>query len=261
MFHKPVPLDYNIHRQLKVHESNDYAYARAEIFAPITFNEMADIAREYPIVFPQNGSNLPAALLGLEPGENAYVAEDGRWLGTYVPAQIRSYPFAFTRPQEETDPNRFVVLVDTDAPHLRDPNGHPVFDAGGSLSAHMKRRAALLEIIQRATPLTRRLVAAIDQQGLLVEREITIRKSGGKEHQVRGLRVIDEKKLNALPHDAFNVLRDSGSLPLVYAHLLSWANFRQGPLAGKYPDLAAKPKTSNPDFLFESETIDFSRFS
>lgn len=259
MFTKAVPLKFDEHKDLKVLETNDYSYARAEILAPFAFGEMAEIAREYPIVFPSNGSGLPAALLGLESGQNAYVAGDGRWFATYVPAHIRGYPFAFAKAPNDPEPNRFVVVFDAEAQHFRDPNGHPVFDGSGQLSEHMKRRLALLEGVEKTLPTTRDLVAQIDAAGLLVERAIHIRKAGGQEHRVQGLRVVDEKKLNQLPHDQFAALRDKGVLPLVYAHLLSWANFRQGPLAGKYPDLAAKPKTKNPDFLFESDTIDFGK--
>lgn len=260
MFAHAVPLSFAEHRNLKVLETNDYSYARGEVLAPFVFNEMADIAREYPIVFPDNGSGLPAALLGLEAGQNAYLADDGRWQATYIPSHIRRYPFAFAKAPGETNPDRFTIVFDAEAPHFRDPNGHPVFTPDGQLTDHMMRRAGLLENIQKKIPVTQRLVADIDAAGLLVERGIRIRK-GGQEHRIQGLRVIDEKKLNALSHAAFATLRDRGVLPLVYAHLLSWANFRQGPLAGKYPDLAARPATKNPDFLFESDLIDFSKLS
>lgn len=262
MFAKAVPLKFAEHRDLKVLETNDYSYARSEVLAPIVFDEMADIAREYPIVFPSNGSGLPAALLGLEAGQNAYIAEDGRWLGTYIPALIRRYPFALAKAAGEADSQKFAVAIDTEAPHFREPNGHAVFTPQGELSDHTKRRAQLLVEIQKKLPLTQRLVADIEAAGLLVERLVRIRKPGAPEHRVSGLRVVDEAKLNALPHEVFATLRDKGVLPLIYAHLLSWANFRQGPIAGKYPDLATRPETKNPSFLFEKDdTIDFSKLS
>jgi hypothetical protein len=49
--------------------------------------------------------------------------------------------------------------------------------------------------------------------------------------------VVDEQKLNGLSDAKFNKLRKAGALPLVYAHLLSMANLRQGVIAGKYPEL------------------------
>lgn len=258
MFANAVPLRFAEHYNLKVLETNDYSYARGEVLAPIVFDEMADIAREYPIVFPDNGSGLPAALLGLEADQNAYLADDGHWQATYIPSHIRRYPFAFTEAPGDTEANRFTIVFEANAPHFRDTNGHPVFTADGQLSEHMKRRVALLEEIQKKLPLTQRLVSDIDAAGLLVERVMCIRKPHGEEHRVKGLRIVDEKKLNAMPHEQFATLRDKGALPLVYAHLLSWANFRQGPLGGKYPQSAQESSYEDFNLLFESDTLDLS---
>lgn len=260
MFANAVPLSPAEHSNLKVLETNDYSYARGEVLAPFVFDEVADIAREYPIVFPENDSRMPAALLGLENGQNAYLTDDGRWQATYIPAHIRRYPFALAKASGETDPDRFTIVFDAKAPHFHGPNGHAVFTPDGQLSDHMMRRAELLENIQKKIPVTQRLFMDIDAAGLLVERVIRIRKNG-QEHRIQGLRVIDEKKLNTLPAADFVALRNKGALPLIYAHLLSWANFRQGPIAGKYPDLAAKPEGKNPAFLFEGDLVDFTGLS
>src|SRR5689334_16161317 len=64
---------------------------------PITFAEMPQVARDYPIVFikPADGAALRAiALLGLKPGENLFVDARGRWRDdVYRPAYLRRYPF------------------------------------------------------------------------------------------------------------------------------------------------------------------------
>ena len=262
MFKSQIPLTFAQHRDLRVFESNDYSHAKAETLAPLVFDEMADIAREYPIIFPDNKSDMPAALLGLEPGKNAYVADDGRWLATYIPAHIRRYPFMFgATPQEEGSDKRFLVLFDPDAPHLKNPSGHPVFTPDGQLTPHMQRRMQLLEHVQKKIAKTRAMVVAIAESGILMDRSLVLRKPDGSGHQIKGLRVVDEKKLNQLPEADFNALRQSGALPLIYAHLLSWANFRQGPIGGKYPDLAAKAGGNNAPFQFESDVLDLSHLS
>lgn len=266
MFERKEALKPAQHGGLRVFETNDYSYARGEVLAPIVIDEMADIAREYPIVFPDNQSGLPCALLGIEDGQNAYVDDHGRWQGIYIPAHIRRYPFMLGKAGQAAAPaaqdkDRYIVLFDPDAPHFQDANGHPVFTLAGELTPHAQRRLALLESIQKAVPATQALVAAIDALGLLVERTIQVNKGGKLTNVVKGLKVVDEKKLNQLPDADFVSLRNKGALPLVYAHLLSWANFRQGPLAGKYPDLAAKADSKQPSFLFESDIISFSGLS
>ncbi|CAH1673208.1 SapC family protein [Chelatococcus asaccharovorans] len=262
MFKTQIPLTFAQHRDLRVFESNDYSYAKGETLAPLVLDELGDIAREYPIIFPDNQSDLPSALLGLEPGKNAYVADDGRWLATYIPSSIRRYPFLFgSVEQPEGEQKRMLVFFDPDAPHLKNPSGHPVFTPEGELTPHMQRRMQFLENLQKKIPKTRAAVVALAASGVLAERSIVIRKSDGQRHQIKGLRVVDEKKFNELTDADFNALRRSGALTLLYAHLLSWANFRQGPIGGKYPDLAAKAGGNNAPFQFESDVLDLSHLS
>ena len=265
MFKNTTGLKADEHQDLKVFESNDYSYAKGELMVPIVFSEMADVAREYPIIFPANNTQLPYALMGLEPNQNAYVRDDGQWMATYIPAHIRRYPFALVEiaPEEGQKQGevRFAITVDMDAPHLKNPNGHPVFDAQGSMTPHMQERVKLLESMQKALATTKRMVSELEASDLLVERVIKIQRKGQEPYQMTGLRVVDETKLNQMDGSAFLALRDKGVLPLIYSHLLSWANFRQGPIAGKYPELAAKPGTKNPSFQYESDLIDFSQFS
>ena len=260
MFKNYVPLKFADHHNLRVFESNDYSFAKSETMVPIVYDEMADIAREYPIIFPGNDSGLPCALLGLESGNNSYVADDGRWLGTYIPAHVRRYPFISGSTTSQSGENRFVVLFDPNAGHFKDPNGHQVFTPDGKPTQHMENRFALLQQMQKVIPRTIELVKALDNAGILVERSITMKKAD-QTRQITGFRVVDENILNALDDATFLALRRSGALPLVYAHLLSWANLRQGPIAGKYPDLVSKAGKGDVPFLFEDETLDLTRFS
>lgn len=258
MFKSLVPLKFSDHGDLRVFESNDYDFAKAETLAPIVFDEMADIAREYPIIFPQNESGLPCALLGLETDQNAYVADDGRWLANYIPAHIRRYPFKLANTGNNNgDKDRFVVVFDPEAKHFKDPHGHQAFELDGKPTQHMENRFALLQEMQKRIPRTIELVKVLDKAGILVERTVTIKKAD-QTSQITGFRVVDEKALNELPDSTFLMLRRMGALPLVYSHLLSWANFRQGPLAGKYPDLMSKAGKGNVPFHFEDDVIDFS---
>ena len=260
MFKNLIALKFSDHRNLRVFESNDYGFAKAETLVPMVYDEMADIAREYPIIFPRNDSGLPCALLGLEPGKNAYVAEDGRWLATYIPAHVRRYPFMFASTDSQADKDRFVVAFDADAEHFKNPNGHQVFTPDGRPTYHMENRFALLQQMQKVIARTIELVKALENAGLLVEQTVTIKRAD-QTNQITGFRVIDEKALNALADDIFLELRRSGALSLVYAHLLSWANMRQGPIAGKYPDLMSKAGGGDVPFLFEDDILDFTHFS
>ncbi|PWK54906.1 SapC family protein [Roseicyclus mahoneyensis] len=237
MFKTLVPLKFSQHADFRFQLNPDYSFARAELVAPIVIDEIADVAREYPIIFP-TGSALPVALMGVQSGSNAYVSPTGGWRAAYIPAHIRHYPLAITRipvapadevPMADRDA-RFAILIDVDSPMISRLEGEPVFEDDGTLSALSQQKTQLLNTLQLRAGVTQRLVQAIDAAGLLIERAIRIKVEGKEDRQVTGLRVIDEAALNKLEDITFNKLRASGALPLIYASLLSWANFRQGPI-------------------------------
>ncbi len=268
MHNKLVPLKAADHSAVRLQPLSDYRFASGELVAPIVVDEIADVAREYPIVFPV-GSALPVALMGLEKGANAYVSPDGQWRAAYIPAHIRHYPMAITRLPEAKEPaaeqaanaakgaekgkkgkaraqaaqaaaepnseTRFAVLLDIESPYVSSTEGEPIFDSKGRIVGLAQQKLRIIELLQNRAGITASLVRAIDKAGLLVERAIRIKRAGEPDRQVAGLRVIDEAALNKLDDRAFGELRKSGALPLVYASLLSWANFRQGPIGKSHP--------------------------
>jgi hypothetical protein len=256
MFKTLAPLKFSDHADLRFLPTQDYSFAREELVAPIVIDEIADVAREYPIIFP-TGSALPVALMGVQRDSNAYVSPNGAWRAGYIPAHIRHYPLAITRiptPQEDGDAPasaepRFAVLIDVDSPMLSKLEGEPVFEDDGTLSAVAQQKTQILNTLQSRAGVTQRLVQAIEAAGLLIERAIRIKVEGEEDRQVTGLRVIDEAALNALDDAAFNKLRASGALPLVYASLLSWANFRQGPIGKSHMLPKVEPKSDIIDAL------------
>jgi hypothetical protein len=120
MFRNPQVLKAQVHANLTLTPSENYRFASAEMFVPVVYSEMADVAREYPLVFLKDRA-LPVALTGIEDGVNAYVAEDGKWLATYVPGRIRAYHFALTEMPEK--PGEFAIAFDSEAAQLATDDG------------------------------------------------------------------------------------------------------------------------------------------
>ena len=256
MFRTPQVLKAQAHASLTLTPTMNYHFASGEMFVPIVFSEMADVAREYPLVFLKDRA-LPVALTGIEQGVNAYVAEDGQWLATYIPGRIRSYPFALTEV-----PEQFAIAFDSEAAQVGTDDGQPLFDASGKPSAALQTRIDLLQQMKQQEARTAQMLKTLRDFGILVERSIRIKRADGEDSQLTGMEVVDEKALNGLPLEVFGELRDQGLLPLIYAHLLSMANLRHGAIAGKYPQMAqpqAKatqgPRTS--DELFDEGDEDF----
>lgn len=234
MYKKPFVLTPTEHAELTVAATKNYHFAAKQMYLPIVYLEMADAAREYPIVFLEGQPGI-FVLTGLEENTNAYVSEDGKWQATYVPAILQNYPFALAQHPEEAD--EFLVALDAEAEQVLAQDGERLF-INGETSPMLKQRLALLEKTKRAEPLSHAWVERLKEAGLLVEQAIRIERDG-QISQITGVLMIDEDKLNALSAEDFLTLRTEGLLPLIYAHLLSLANLRQGAIAGKYPQLAA----------------------
>ena len=72
----------------------DYAFAAGETVIPLVGAELSKVVPVMPIGFvkQETGYQL-VAITSLQPGQNLYVAPDGKWLGTYIPSALRGYPF------------------------------------------------------------------------------------------------------------------------------------------------------------------------
>jgi hypothetical protein len=172
----------------------------------------------FPVAFAQqDGRFMLVAVLGLEPKQNLYVSDDGRWLGRYVPAGLRAYPFGLYT----ADSAKHVVCVDENSGCLiPGPDGTPLFGEDG------KPSAALLQVIDFLSKWNQHRVStaascgALQTHGLIEPWPIAVKSHAG-ENKVEGLFRVSEMALNALANDAFLQLRTDGALLIAYAQLLS----------------------------------------
>ena len=66
-----------------------------------------------PIAFvEQAGRFVPMAVMGLTPEHNLFVGPEGQWLGGYLPAAMRSYPFRLLRSEGS---EQMTLCVDEDS--------------------------------------------------------------------------------------------------------------------------------------------------
>ena len=72
MYQNTQPL--NKTQSLKYSQLNTYTFASDQNFCPVFLQELLQLVREYFICFPNNQTDLPHALLGIEKGVNKYVA-------------------------------------------------------------------------------------------------------------------------------------------------------------------------------------------
>ena len=210
--------------------------------APVTLQYFGDL--ECPVCRQFTLS----ALLSVTPGQNLFVAPDGRWLGSYVPAGFRTYPFRLATPEGA---ERSILCVDQEyVVSVDDPSpGTPFFATDGTPTAMTQQNLDYLTALERSNLATELAVSALAQAGVIKPWPLTIKSERG-DRTVNGISCIDEAALNALPNEDFLRLRATGALPLAYAQLLSMgqiAIFEH--LVRMQTQLAPQPLTPLPDSL------------
>ncbi len=89
-----VPVSPEEHRSMRWQRFTNFAFARDNQVVDIAMSETPKLCMANPILFRMAGEKpVPCALLGLEPGQNAYLSADFRWLASYTPALLRASLF------------------------------------------------------------------------------------------------------------------------------------------------------------------------
>jgi hypothetical protein len=196
-----------------------YAFAAGETFIPLVVAELTQAVPAMPLGFVQSGEGFQlVAVTSLQPGANLFVAPDGRWLGAYVPAALRGYPFRLVKPQDRADS---VLCIDQASGLVVEAGqGETFLDEDGQPSKALRNVLEFLSQVERSRMATQAAVDALVAAGLIHPWPLSI-KQGEQNVPVTGLYRIDEAALNALDNEAFLTLRQSGALPVAYAQLMS----------------------------------------
>jgi SapC len=213
-FHGIVPLDPSKHGKLKMQRGRDYGFARETNAVPIALHEAAAASADYPLVFGAKGNAALLAIVGYRDRENLFLEPDGAWrAGTYVPAYVRNYPFAFI----ETPNNQLVLGIDPQAA-LLGAAGEPLFNNSAQPSPPLNQAIELCKSLFGSLRATGEMLAALEARDLLVENSALIEFKTGGSARLGGFRVIDPQKFDALDDATFLDWRKRGWLGAIYAH-------------------------------------------
>jgi hypothetical protein len=198
---------------------SSYAFAAGGNLIPLVITELAQAVPAMPLGFVQRGEGFHlVAVTAPQPGANLFVAPDGRWLGAYVPAAVRGYPFRLLKPQGRAD--SVLCIDEASGVVVEAGKGETFFDEDGQPGKALKGVFELLSQVERSRIATQAAVDALTAAKLVQPWPLNI-KRGEQNIPVNGLFRIDEPALNALSNKAFLALRRSGALPVAYAQLLS----------------------------------------
>jgi hypothetical protein len=213
-----------------------YTFAAADRTTPVVLKELAPAALAMPLAFlkGQTTSYVMVAVMGFDEGKNLFVADNGRWLGGYIPASYRTHPFHHVK----TD-GKYLVAVDEDSGLISDTEGEPFFE-DGKLSKAVDNVAKFLEHVVTSREASLRICDLLDKHGLMQPWPLKVNTPEG-ERELSGLYCVNEAKLRELSSEAFDELRQAGALPLIYCQLLSMQNMvRLGQLGALRKQVAEK---------------------
>lgn len=234
------------------------AFAAGEAIAPVVGTELARAALAMPCAFvQQSGRYILVAVLSFPGGRNVFVGPDGRWLGRYVPAVFRLYPFRVL-PNKGTD--AVVLCVDEESKLVVDgaSTGEEFFDTQGNPAPVVKLVFEVGMAWEHERKSTDLAVETLAQAGVIRPWDVKVTTSEG-ERPISGLYRADEAALRALPDEAFLRLRKTSALPIAYTQMLSMGQLEVLQLLARAQTQAsAAPQTpSTPTLLAElPETLD-----
>ena len=198
-------------------KQSGHRFAASDALCPLVAQELPKAVLSLPIGFMAEGDNfVPVAVQGLTPGQNLWVAADGRWLASYIPAPYRGYPFRMA----PTEQGEQVLCIDEASGLISESAGEAFFDEYGTPAKSVLDILEFFNQIEANRQLTRRICTVLRQHGLIQPWPITVQGEQG-EQQVEGLFRIDEAALNALTAEALAEVRNAGGLTVAYCQLLS----------------------------------------
>ncbi len=255
-----TPLSPNSHRQHGWAGLSDFRFAAADTVTPLLLAELPSAAGVFPLAFVKLPDGLLhlVGVMGLLPRQNLLVDRQGRWLGAYIPASYRAFPFSLQRVSD--DKQRLALCFNESSGLMRatpDPARGETrfFDDEGKPVPQLQKALDFLQTCVGNAPLTQAAVRALDAVGVLQPWP-----------EFKGLYRIDEPAFGQLNAEQLLALRDAYALPLAYAQLLSLPRMAalQRLLAERQQaerQAAAKPDLGLAQQLYDADASDTIKFN
>jgi len=220
---KPVQLDNNTHRDLRIVTTRGAAWGDDIMATPVFPNEFRDAQAYYPIVFQpaDNGPGMqPVALLGLRTGENLFLEAHG-WDAPYIPLALERGPFMIGRAGTE-----MTIHVDMESPRIGHGEGEAVFLPHGATTDYLERMNSVLAAIHTGVEATAPFVATLLRHDLIESFALDIEAADGSRNRLAGFHTINEERLARLDAAIVAELHAQGWLVAIFMVVASMTHFR-----------------------------------
>jgi hypothetical protein len=225
LFDKPELINKEQHGDLGVTQPEKrFGFCAAVRAFPLTVSEIPAAMKDYPIVFASQDQLIPLAVVGLVDDVNLFVDEKGDWeQHRYIPGYVRRYPFGVAN---ETGGDRIAIVLDTAYPGLTKGGEIPLFN-NGEPSDMTKQAIEFCKSYEEDRHRTN--VFAEQMKGLDIVKGQSAQFTPVGESEPRAFAEylsVEESALKEMPGDKLVELRDNGVLPILYAMVMSMANWR-----------------------------------
>ena len=222
-FERPAALTLERHANAGIKTEVNFSFAKDANSVPLNLIEFVPASHHYPILFTSDANPVPIVALGMDQS-NYYLNADGSWkTGHYVPAYLRQYPFAFYQQQGE---DKLYLCVDEGSDKFTEAakDGDMKFYDKGEPTDAAKNALEFCKAYFQHMQKTKEFCEDLKKHDLLSAHgsKATV---NGKEVQLTGFQMIDEKKFNTLTDDVFLEFRKKGWLGFIYAALASGNNW------------------------------------
>lgn len=225
-YQRAVPLNPAIHGDWWVEGQTGYEFSRAANCVPIMAVEFLKSGRVTPLVFlEQGGVVLPVGLLGLRQGENLCLSAAGDWVGEYVPAYVRRYPFIFATSE---DGSTFTLCIDDSYSGFNQSgSGDALFESAGGHSPYLEKVLSFLKEYELQYRRTQEFCTILKDLSLLEPMQARFTLASGENIALTGFLSVSRERLKEIPADKLVEATAKGVLELIYCHLFSLENFAQ----------------------------------
>jgi hypothetical protein len=226
MFYRSVvPLSRERHQDWSVDMGQGYHFTNATNSIYVAGTEFPTAAREYPIVFAKDslGTLVPVALLGLAQNQNLMLGENGTWLGTYIPAYIRRYPFILA--DADGTGTSFAVCVDESFSGFNTVGeGIRLMTENGEHGEVLANSVKFLEEFHKHSAVTTQFCTAVAEADLVESMQANFSMKSGSQFSLSGLFCVPRAKVKSMSAEQLKLFADRDYLDLLYLHIYSLSN-------------------------------------
>ena len=210
------------HKDLRVITQRGAQWGDDIMSAPVTVDEFRKLQAHYPIVFQPDGKGgfAPAALFGLQEGENLFLTEAG-WDADYLPLSVQRLPFSIGIADDELR-----MMVDMDSKRIsHGAEGEAVFLPHGGTSDFTENANSVLRTLHEGLQATTEFIQTLVKHELLESFVLDVERPDGSRGQLVGYFMIHEERLAALDAGTVGLLHQADYLQPIYMAIASLSNF------------------------------------